>query len=60
MSKFKFDIAITLTASKTMSFMILIMGAWLGATTFMFAVPFASALVLGKQYFDKNKEFPQQ
>ena len=25
------------------------------ATSFMFTVPFVSALVLGKQYFDRNK-----
>jgi len=26
-----------------------------GATAFMFTVPFVSALILGKQYFDRNK-----
>lgn len=28
---------------------------YLGATVFMFTIPFCSALILGKQYFDKNK-----
>lgn len=26
-----------------------------GATAFMYTVPFVSALILGKQYFDRNK-----
>jgi len=26
-----------------------------GTTAFMFTVPFVSALILGKQYFDRNK-----
>lgn len=28
----------------------------MGETAFMFAVPFASGLVLGKQYFDKTNK----
>ena len=53
--------AITVTASKLMSFCILAVAFALdrksgGATAFMFAVPFISALVLGKQYFDKGKD----
>lgn len=38
-----------------MAFLMLGCATYLGATTFMFAVPFISALILGKQYFDKNK-----
>ncbi len=53
-------LAITLTASKLMSFCILAGALALdilngGATAFMFAIPFISALVLGKQYFDKER-----
>jgi hypothetical protein len=53
-------LAITLTASKLMSFCILAGALTLdilngGATAFMFAIPFISALVLGKQYFDKER-----
>lgn len=53
-------ILLTLTLSKLMAFVILICAMILdirngGATTFMFAIPFISALVLGKQYFDKDK-----
>ena len=51
---------ITLTWSKIMAFAILGCAVFLdvrngGTTTFMFAVPFISALILGKQYLDKNK-----
>ena len=51
---------ITLTWSKIMAFAILGCAVFLdvrngGATTFMFAVPFISALILGKQYMDKNR-----
>lgn len=51
---------INFTLSKIMAFMILFSALYLdtrsgGATAFMFAVPFISALILGKQYFDKNK-----
>jgi len=47
-------VSVTLTASKIMAFMILLLGAWLGANTFMFAVPFSASLILGKQYIDKE------
>ena len=52
--------AITITASKLMSFCLLAGALCIDlkngeSTAFMFAVPFISALVLGKQYFDKNK-----
>lgn len=55
----KFEI--TITASKLMSLLILMSATILdiksgGATAFMFAVPFVSALVLGKQYFDSGKK----
>jgi hypothetical protein len=51
---------ITITWSKVMAFFMLICGVALdwkngGTTAFMFAVPFVSALILGKQYFDKNR-----
>ena len=54
------NFAIRITASKLMAFCLLIGVIWLdlkngGATAFMFAIPFISALVLGKQYFDKNR-----
>ena len=53
-------VLLTLTWSKVMAFVLvgcsmaldLINGT---ASTFMFTVPFVSALILGKQYFDKNK-----
>lgn len=46
---------ITLTWSKVMAFLILGCATYLGATAFMFAVPFVSGLILGKQYFDKER-----
>jgi hypothetical protein len=51
---------VTLTWSKIMAFMVLIAAVSLdfyngGATCTMFAIPFISALVLGKQYFDKGR-----
>lgn len=46
---------VTLTWSKIMAFLMLLCATLLGSTTFMFAVPFITALILGKQYFDKNK-----
>ena len=54
-------IRIRFTASKLMAFCILASAVFLdvrngNATAFMFAVPFISALVLGKQYFDRNKD----
>ena len=53
-------VAITLTWSKIMAFLILGCAVYLdakngGATAFMFALPFVSALIIGKQYFDKDK-----
>ena len=50
----KFEI--TLTASKILAFLLVIAGWCMGETAFMFAVPFASGLVLGKQYFDKTNK----
>lgn len=51
---------ITVTWSKVMAFFMLICGVALdwkngGCTAFMFAIPFVSALILGKQYFDRNR-----
>jgi len=51
---------LTLTWSKIMAFVLLGCSLGLdlingGATAFMFTVPFVSALILGKQYFDRNK-----
>jgi len=51
---------INLTWSKIMAFALLVCALILdfingGATAFMFAVPFISALIIGKQYFDRNK-----
>lgn len=51
---------VTLTWSKVMAFVLVACSLTLdiingGATAFMFTVPFVSALILGKQYFDKNK-----
>lgn len=51
--------AIRLTASKVMAFILVGCSVLLdilngGATAFMFTVPFVSALVLGKQYFDSR------
>ena len=53
-------VAVTLTASKIMAFVLVACAMVIdlingGATAFMFTVPFVSALVLGKQYFDKSK-----
>ncbi len=51
---------VNLTWSKIMAFLIIGCSVALdfkngGATAFMFAVPFVSALILGKQYLDKDK-----
>ena len=59
--KTKLELAVTLTWSKIMAFTLLGCAVYLdirsgGATAFMFAVPFISALILGKQYLDKNKK----
>ena len=53
------QIAIRITWSKVMAFVMLACAVFLdvrnnGATAFMFAVPFVSALIVGKQYFDRN------
>jgi hypothetical protein len=53
-------LAVTITWSKIMAFLMLLCAFVLdlinkGSTTFMFAVPFVVSLILGKQYFDKNK-----
>jgi hypothetical protein len=55
---------ITLTWSKIMAFVLIGCAITLdlkngGATAFMFTVPFVSALILGKQYLDKNSEVKQ-
>jgi hypothetical protein len=52
--------AITITASKLMAFCLLAGAISIdikngNATAFMFAIPFISALVLGKQYMDSKK-----
>jgi len=52
---------ITLTWSKIMAFLVLGCAVFLdvrngGASAFMFALPFVSGLILGKQYFDNQKE----
>jgi hypothetical protein len=56
---------INLTWSKLMAFTILGCAVVLdfkngGSTAFMFAIPFVSALILGKQYLDKGKENVKQ
>jgi len=56
---------INLTWSKIMAFSILACSMVLdlengGATAFMFAVPFVSALILGKQYMDKGRDFNKE
>jgi hypothetical protein len=51
--------AITFTASKLMAFLMLGCAVYLGKDSFMFAVPFIAALVLGKQWFDKGKVEPK-
>ena len=58
------QIAIRITWSKVMAFVMLACAVFLdvmngGATAFMFAVPFVSALILGKQYFERNQTTPQ-
>lgn len=57
----KVELLVTLTWSKIMGFVLVGCSVLLdlkngGATAFMFTVPFVSALILGKQYFDKGKE----
>jgi len=52
---------ITLTWSKIMAFLVLGCAVFLdvrngGASAFMFALPFVSALIMGKQYFDSKKQ----
>jgi len=53
------NFTITITASKLMAFVICFCALALdltgkGSTAFMFAIPFISALVIGKQYFDSK------
>lgn len=56
------NIFINITLSKIMSFTILLLAFVMdllndrAGTVFMFAIPFVAGLVVGKQYFDKNKE----
>jgi len=52
---------ITLTWSKVMAFLVLGCAVFLdvrngGASAFMFALPFVSGLIVGKQYFDSKKQ----
>jgi len=52
---------VNLTWSKIMAFLLVGCAVTLdfingGVTAFMFTVPFVSALILGKQYLDKNRE----
>jgi len=57
----KFEIAITLTWSKIMALIILVLAfvidimASREGTVFMFSVPFAVALITGKQIIDSTK-----
>ncbi len=56
---------INLTWSKLMAFAILGCSMVLdvrneAATAFMFAVPFVSALILGKQYMDIGRDFSKE
>ena len=56
----KVELLVTLTWSKIMGFVLVGCALALdlksgGATAFMFTVPFVSALILGKQFFDKDK-----
>lgn len=56
----KTKIDITITWSKFTAMIILCCSMFLdvrngGATAFMFAIPFVSALIIGKQYFDRNE-----
>jgi len=61
----KLKLYLTLTWSKIMAFTILACAMYLdilngGATAFMFSVPFVSGLIIGKQYFDKNRDFEKE
>lgn len=56
---------VNLTWSKLMAFAILGCSMVLdvrneAATAFMFAVPFVSALILGKQYMDRGRDFSKE
>jgi len=46
--------AITLTWSKAVALIVLIGAIFLGATSFMFSLPFVVVLITGKQYIDKK------
>ena len=57
--KAKIELMVTLTWSKVMAFSILICALILDlingdSTTTMFAIPFISSLILGKQYLDRK------
>ena len=60
--KLKLDILITLTWSKIMALVILILSFVLdwyndkGGTVLMFSIPFVVFLITGKQYFDRGIE----
>ena len=58
--KTKVELLVTLTWSKIMAFTMLGVSLTLdiinrGCTATMFAIPFVSSLILGKQYLDRNK-----
>ena len=58
--KAKIQLLVTLTWSKILAFVILICAFILdlvngNSTATIFAIPFISSLILGKQYFDRNK-----
>jgi len=59
--KTKVELLVTLTWSKIMAFSILAVSLTLdiihkSSTTTMFAIPFISSLILGKQYLDRKKD----
>lgn len=55
------NIKITITLSKIFAFLTIALAVWLdfgitaSASTFMYALPFCSALLLGKQVIDRKK-----
>jgi len=59
--KTKVELLVTLTWSKIMAFSMLGVALTLdiingGSTATMFAIPFISSLILGKQYLDRKKD----
>ena len=55
-------IYLNITMSKIMAYLILVLAFVLdllkdkSGTVFMFAIPFVSALIMGKQYIERNKD----